>query len=45
MYIYIYMFENDCVVYLTANNWHDIHAKMQADLDKVTDWPWSLHSN
>ena len=32
------LFADDCVLYLSGNNWLDIHRKMQIDFDAVIEW-------
>ena len=32
------LFADDCVIYLSGNNWDLIHRKMQADFDAIIDW-------
>ena len=34
----ISMFADDCVLYFTGNNWQNIHAIMQEDLDNFVSW-------
>ena len=32
------LFADDCVMYLTGNNWNEINRRMQCDFDAVIDW-------
>ena len=32
------LFADDCVMYLSGNNWPSIHQRVQADFDAVVDW-------
>ena len=34
------LFADDCVLYLSGNNWSDIHRKIQSDFDRVVDWTY-----
>ena len=37
-HVNISMFADDCVLYLSGNNWEIIRTKIQKDLDTVVDW-------
>ena len=32
------LFANDCVMYLSGNNWLELHCKIQQDFVDVIDW-------
>ena len=32
------LFADDCILYLSGNNWPNIHAKMQEDFNTIIDW-------
>ena len=32
------MFADDCVIYLSGNNWESVHRKIQRDFDAIIDW-------
>ena len=32
------LFADDCVMYLSGNNWNDIQRKMQLDFDAILEW-------
>ena len=34
----ISLFADDCIKYLSGNNWDNIHRKMQIDFDATSDW-------
>ena len=33
------LFADDCVLYLTGNNWTLLHARIQQDFNNIIDWP------
>ena len=37
-YVKMSLFADDCVLYLSGNNWVNIQAKMQEDFDAIIDW-------
>ena len=32
------LFADDCVIYLSGNNWHDVQRMLQADFDAIIEW-------
>ena len=32
------LFADDCVIFLSGNNWIDIHRKIQCDFDSILEW-------
>ena len=32
------LFADDCVMYLSGNNWNVVHRRMQRDFDAIVDW-------
>ena len=34
------LFADDCVLYLSGNNWQTIHHKMQRDFDAIIEWTY-----
>ena len=37
-YVNMTMFADDCVMFLSGNNWTNIHYRIQTDFDAVVDW-------
>ena len=37
-YLNISLFADDCVIYLSGNNWDSIHRKIQRDFDCIVEW-------
>ena len=37
------LFADDCVMYLSGNNWNVIHRRLQRDFDAVIDWTLRNH--
>ena len=34
------LFADDCVMYLSGNNWANVYGKIQADFDAIVDWTY-----
>ena len=41
-HVNILLFADDCVIYLSGNNWENIHRKIQMDFDAIIEW--TLHN-
>ena len=37
-HVNISMFADDCILYISGNNWSSIHAKLQMDLTAFVNW-------
>ena len=37
-YVKMAMFADDCVMYLSGNNWNTVHRKIQSNFEAVVDW-------
>ena len=37
-YVNITLFVDDCIIYLSGNNWESVHRKIQCDFDAIVDW-------
>ena len=37
-HVNILLFADDCVIYLSGNNWENIHRKIQIDFDAIIEW-------
>ena len=43
-YVNISLFADDCVIYLSGNNWDTVHRKIQRDFDFIIDWTFRNNS-
>ena len=34
------LFADDCVIFLSGNNWVDVHRKIQSDFDSILEWTY-----
>ena len=37
-YVKMTIFPDDCVMYLSGNNWNTVHRKIQSNFEAVVDW-------
>ena len=37
-YVKMSLFADDCVMYLSGNNWNVVHRRMQRDFDAIVEW-------
>ena len=37
-YVNITLFADDCIIYLSGNNWQTVQEKIQCDFDTIVDW-------
>ena len=36
--VHMSLFADDCVMYLSGNNWSTVHRKIQSDFDAIIEW-------
>ena len=39
-YVRMSLFADDCVLYLSGNNWNEIHRRMQCDFNCILEWTY-----